>query len=206
MLLVGNVNVENLTRESEGVVGTIRIPFILARRLKRRSRVRLRYFGYHAGAFLTEIQVRQYEGNIGDEKADYEWRGACSEVRMRVEADGVSIMHDNTMVRSARFRDGVAQESEDVVDSLVFPATLATDAMNHSGNAAVQNDVLRPMAVHRAHHALSETTLGFIDPNVSTLEVLLSADHLPSPTNTIARYSFEPNVRMDTLSVVLELS
>lgn len=205
MWLIGNANVENVSRTSVGLLGETRISFILPRRLRRRHAIKIRYFGYHSGAFLDIMQTNEYNANINGEKEDYGWRSACREVRMKVEVDGVNIMHDSVGVKRVKHMNGVQQDATQLTDYLTYPATLSTDAMNHAGGAVIQNTHQQPYAVHRAHHQAQDITLGFVDTSASKLEVVLTAEHISSITQTAALYSFEPNVRMDTISLVLEL-
>lgn len=209
MWLVGNVNVENVARESVGMLGELRIPFVLPRRLKRRHKVKVRYVGYHAGSFLARIQLNNYEVSTKDERADNGWRSCIKEMRMRIEADGTDIMHENSMVRYVRFQDERAVNSTENTNFLCFPATFATEAAEQSGGVVLINSIYRPMATHRSHHQLEDFGVGFIDPSTSKLEIVLTAEHQKQDFVGFGfrddEYSYEPNVRMDTISIVLEL-
>lgn len=205
MWLIGNVNVENTARESVGILGEVRIPFELPRKARGRRRIKIRYVGYHAGAFLSKIQSHMYEANSTAEAADYIWRSGIRELRVRVLADGVNVMHDSVGWRSVRYLNGKDIETEHATDYLTYPATQATDAMSHNGTDQLENSFFQPFPVHRGHHQMQDISLGFVEEHVSKLEVVLTAEHISAFAVSTNRYSHEPNVRMDTISIVLEL-
>ena len=205
MWLIGNVNVENESRDSTGIVGEVRVPFILPRKLKRRRGVKIRYMAFHSGAMKDIITLNAYDANTVDERADLGWRSACREVRVKIVADGANIMHDNAMVKHVKYVDGVEMNSVQTIDYITYPATMASEAMSHTGGVLAQNDTSRPLSVHRSHNQLEDILVGHIDPNVSKLEVVFTAEHQTSNSAPSDRYSHEPNVRMDTISIVLEL-
>ncbi len=205
MWLIGNVNVENDSRDSTGLLGEVRVPFVLARKLKRRHSIKIRYVAFHSGAMKDLITLNAYDASSVDERADFGWRSACREVRVKMLADGVNVMHDNTMVKHVKYIDGVEQNSVQTVDYITYPATMASEAMSHTGGVLAQNNTSRPLGVHRSHHQLEDVIVGHVDPNVSKLEVVFTAEHQTSNSAPTDRYSHESNVRMDTMSVVLEL-
>jgi hypothetical protein len=205
MWLVGNVNVENTAKESQGILGEVTIPFELPRKARGRRKIKVRYVGYHSGPYLDIIQQHTYEA-VGDVAvSEYVWRSAAKEVRMKVLADGVNVMHDSTGWKHVRHIDSREINAEHPIDYLTYPATQNTDAMKHNGVVQLENNPEATRPVHRGHRQLQDITLGFVEEHVSRIEIVLAAEHTSASTVNTARYSHEPNVRMDTISIVLEL-
>lgn len=207
MYLIGNVNVENLTFDSTGLVDPERVEFVLPSRLRGRHQLRVKYFGYHSGTPYDLVDT-QLERDDADRAAmaPYAWRGSLKEVRMGVEVDGSNIMRDSVVRKRASNLNDTVVEAEYSVDYLTYPAVKQTDALRHDGvSALVNNNTFLPLAVHRGYSKLQDIGLGFVEENASKIDVIITAENLSMKDASTAAVSGERNVRMDTISFVLEL-
>ena len=207
---MANINFENLTFDAQGMVGDTEVPFLLPRRLQRRTLLKLKYFGYHSGlsADHEDAGGNTFSAtNLEDQKRkEYQWRGMVKEVNMKVLADGVNIMHENV---SSHYRDDVDKASFNSVENrefLSFPISKDIQAPYVSGGVIQENNVIRPLPVARGHSQFYDIGIGHVEENVSEIKIVLSALSISLEGISPLTHSQEPNVRMDTISILLELN
>jgi hypothetical protein len=207
MLLVGNINFDNLTYDAKGMVGETEVSFVLPQRLHRRSLLKLKYFGYHAGISADNNDASSLEyavaSNDATGRTQYMWRGAVKEVNMRIAGDGVNIMHGNV---STHYRDDVDKERFNSVenkDYISFPVSKEVLAASIVSNAINENNPSKPIPVARGHSQFYDMGLGYVEESTSEIKVSLHALHVF--IDELSRFSQEMNVRMDTISFILEL-
>jgi hypothetical protein len=144
--------------------------------------------------------------NTDDAKrAEYMWRGEVKEVNMRVLADGTNIMHGNV---STHYRDDVDKATFNTVenkDYISFPVSKEVLGANTSVGSILENEPSRPLPVERGHSQLYDIGLGYIEESVSEVKVKLHALHVNLDGISTLNFSHEPNVKMDTISFILEL-
>lgn len=206
MLLIGNVNVENTDVFGEGMKGKHTVSFILPSRLRKRHKLKVKYFGFGAshGSHITD---RNKSVDVGDnaELESYAYLAPVKEVRMEVRTEESSVMHANTILKSSAYVDNEQQEHEYNVNYLSYPATTATDAISHNGSITYPNSPFTPFAVSRGYSQVHNLNIGYAEENTAKIDVVLSAEGVSMVGTSTAFHSFTPNVKMDTISFVLEL-
>jgi len=209
MLLVGNINYENLSFDSEGMLGETEVSFILPRRLARRSILKLKYFGYHAGLSKDNddfggVTFDVDSSDTGDQ-IQYLWRGVVKEIQMRVFTGDKNIMGDNVGTHYIDDVDETIFNSVENVDFISFPISKEiVSAFTFFGNI-LDNNAEFPLNVGRGHSQFYNTGLGHVEESTSKITVALSALPVVMTASTTV-HSFEPNVKMDTISFILELN
>jgi hypothetical protein len=130
----------------------------------------------------------------------YQHRHPPSEIRVKVKANGDSVMFDNV---SSHVIGKIGVEKN--IDYVAYPASKVTMSQMVSSVSAdaINNDWSLPLPVGIGSSTMQNMTLGFIDENVSQIEVILEAKAYETFGN--ANASSESNIRMDTVTVVLEL-
>ena len=207
MKLVGNATFKNKTKTSTGMVGETEVKFILPRDIRKRQRVKLKYFGYYAG--LAEDHPdhisRQYSVNGADavKIEQYMYRSQVKEVTMKVESDNGSILHASIISSITDDVNGFQVDCEQTSDTLSFPCTSETQALVYLGVNQDSLDLGYPLSVSRGHSKLYDLTLGYVEANASFIVVKLSAKGLYM--QDFSFHSKESNVRMDSISFVLDL-
>ena len=204
MFLVGNVNVENLLFDSEGVTKPISISFNLPRKSVKRRKLKVKYFGFHAG--LSEDNpdhvLGRYFVDAGDSKRKYySWRLPIGEIQMEVFAQGDSVTHEN--VGTHYYSKDDTSKNTNV---LRYATTKACDATRlDGGNNILENLTRRPLPMLRGHSEMCDVGVGFVETNADQLDVRLTL--IPDEIDPVdaATDSFEKNIRMDSISFVLEL-
>ena len=208
MWLIGKINIDNTLRDSEGIVGTTKLVFDLPRKLRRRHKVKVRYFGFHSGVSGDNLDITQQtdsakrtfrsEEDNNNRQRYYQFRHFPSELRMEVKVDGMNISHDNvgTMTRG----DGSVEN----VEYIRYPTTKVSSSMMHTNDTfALENSLNRPLPHGHGASEMQDFGLGYVDTTTSRIEVCLNAAGYEIKNNP--NFSNEPNVRMDTITVVLQL-
>jgi hypothetical protein len=204
MFLVGNVNVENLVFDSVGVTDPLSISFTLPRKSVKRRKLKVKYFGYHAG--LSEDNPdhveRRYFVEVGDVKRKYySWRLPIGEIQMEVFSHGDSITHENVGVHHYS-NDGSSKNT----NLLRYATTKACEAQSVDGVGVVlKNNATRPMPLLRGHSEVCDVSVGFVETNADQVDVRLTLIPDEIDPVDVATDSFEKNIRMDSISFVLEL-
>lgn len=207
MYLVGNVNIENLLFDSVGVTSPVIVPFHLPQKARSRRKLKLKYFGFHSGPSADNPDLAlgdngKFFFTTGDVKRKYySWRLPVGEVRMEVIAQGSNITHENVGTKFISESSQIENNS-----SLIFETSKSCDALEQTaGNIPVENVALKPAPIYRGHSEMSDLTIGFIETYVDQMEIRLTV--IPSETDPsdVSTDSFETNVRLDTISFVLEL-
>ena len=201
MWLVGKLDVENKLFDDTGMVGRTMLSFILPHRLRRRHKLKVRYFGFHSG--MSEDNPKKNglkEVNVGDTATlvFFQHRHPVAEMRLRVKANGDDIMHDNT---SSHFVD--RKNTIQNTDYISYPTTKVGMALMNTGIAAVDNDWSLPLPTGFGSSTMQNLTIGHVEENASQIDVILEAVAYETEGN--ANTSSEPNVRMDSVTVVLQL-
>lgn len=208
MLLIGKINVDNTLKESEGFLGFETLTFVLPNKLKRRHKVKVRYFGFHSGICgdnldITEITIpanRIFRARNTDNtrQSFYQFRKVPSELRMVVKADGTSIMGDNVSTRMIGSSGALGNP-----EYIRYPTTKVANSAMHDGNFTIEDSTVRPLPHGYGASEMQDMVLGSVDAFTSRIDVELEAVGYEVKNNP--NFSNEPNVRMDTVSVVLEL-
>jgi len=217
MLLIGNVNVENSVVES-GTDQDINLQFELPRTRTGSAKLRLKYFGFHAGVFhahphyatrlYTSTRVTAANSELAIDK-DYYWRHVPRSIRVKVSANGNNVLHQNTIVL-----EEINNTRE--TDFMEFGTTKSVLAVPAVDGKWFKEDV-------EQHHVnkvafcgtdrLLDIGVGEIDASVERLDVTLSVqrDEWRNVINTgpgilkTQIFSGEQKVRLDTVSIVFEL-
>lgn len=207
MLLCGNIDFKNDVYNAEGLNGNVEIPFTLPARLHKRKRLILKYLAFHSGLSwdVVDMQTGIFEVQDTDtsKKMLYQYRGSVKSLDLRVFADGVNIMHTNTSSHFIDDENGMVIDDTRNKECLSFYADKISDAMLHNGADPLDYDVESSLSAFRGHSQLYEITLGEINPNVSEIKVVFNGKHLAMSNSS--EFSFEKNIRMDRISIVLEL-
>lgn len=208
MWLIGKINFENALKDDEGMNGVQKLHFVLPSRLRRRHKVKVRYFGFHSGVSADNLDITQItipEDRIfrsrhtdNTRQSPYQHRHFPSELRMSAKADGASIMHDNVGVKMVGKNGHMSG-----IEYVRYPTTKVSNATLHNGNYTLEHDWNRPMPHGYGASEMQDMTLGTIDETVSNLEVCIEAFGYEVKNNP--NFSNESNVRMDTVTVVLQL-
>ena len=206
MLLVGNVDVENLTRDS-GVLEPIIVSFVLPRDLRRDTQLRLKYFGYYSGRFdgLTSANV-DTTGDLSLLLEPLTWRYVPQEIQMRVRGNGADLLSANT---SVGFINQVTPGVSDTgtIDYIPFQRTMQLEAGQSDGVNAIGNTTAWevPPVVSNGHNAVYDMVIGTVQKNVTQIDVELKV--IRDTTRDLATYfSFEDKVRIDSISFQLEIN
>lgn len=202
MFLVGNVNVENLALDSVGVKEPISVFFDLPRKSRSRRKLRVKYFGFHSGVSADHpfVGFKLEEGDTARSKF-YRWRLPVGEIQMHLFAGGDPISSEN--VGTFHYSASGNDRNTNMVRYLT---SKSCDALEYDGDEAVkENKSLLPLPVLRGHSEMSDMHAGYVEPNASQIEARFTL--IPDEVNFTdpADHSFEPNIRMDTISFVLEL-
>jgi len=211
MYLIGNVNFENLTYDAKGMLGEVEVKLVLPRILRNRTRLKLKYFGYHAGLAADNPDyvagVFSLDENAFPSKyQDYVYRHHVKEIQMRVFDDEGSIMHDNVISHIVDDVNGMTVDDSKHVDYISFPATKECQAQHLQGATEVANNFANPASVIRGYSKMHDLELGFVEASSSFVNVKLTALPLAYDDALVASVvSGEPNVRMDSVSFVMEL-
>lgn len=206
MFLVGNVNVENLLYTSVGVAEPLSLFFNLPRKTQKRRKLKVKYFGFHAGVSADNPNIPANRHGFlvfSATQRFYSWRLPVGEVQMEILAQGDSISHENVGVHHYSDTD----ESRNT-NRLRYITSQACEAQVYNavgGRTIIENHTTQPSPWLRGHSEMSEVSVGFVETNTDQLEVRLTV--LPDETEPVDTllHSFEPNVRMDSISFVLEL-
>ena len=212
MLLLGNVNVENLLFDSEGITQPISVFFELPKKSRTRRKLKVKYFGFHAGITPDnpDTTTAQFFYDLDDsvKRRYYSWRLPVGEVRLDVLAQGSSISHEN--VSTHRLSESGTDRN---LNSLRFATTKSCDAQENEDALDIndpdkikENDSSDPSPLLRGHSEMCDITFGFVETNVDQLEARLVVipDEVDRDADPVA-VSGDPNVRMDSISFVLEL-
>lgn len=211
MYLIGNANFENLTYDAKGMVGEVEVKLVLPRILRNRARLKLKYFGYHAG--LAKDHPDYVSGDFSLDQStfptkyqDYVYRHDVKEIQMRVFDDGGSIMRDNVISHIVDDVNGMTVDDVKHVDYISFPATKESQAQQLVGTIKLTNIFAIPVSVIRGYGKTHDLELGFVEASSSFVNVKLTALPLAYDDTIIGSVvSGEPNVRMDSVSFVMEL-
>lgn len=208
MWLIGKINVDNTLFDSEGILGSASLVFELPRKLRRRHKLKVRYFGHHSGVSgdnpdITQepdTSLRRFKSstaNVGLQTF-YQYRHFPSEFRMSVKVDGMDIAHDNVGVRL----NGVTGDSENV-DYIRYPTTKVSNATMKTASETIEDTWERQLPHGYGCSEMQDMGLGHVDTSASKIEVFLTPKGYEAKNNQ--NFSNMPNVRMDTVTVVLQL-
>jgi len=210
MLLVGNINYENLSFDSEGMLGETEVSFILPRRLARRSLLKLKYFGYHAGLSVDNTDFGGVEFDVSNidvtAQIHHVWRGVVKEVQMRVFTGDKNIMSENVSTHYVDDDDKTVFNSEENIDFISFPISKEILSAFTSGGTILVNETNFSLNVGRGHSQFYNTGLGHVEESTSKITVALSALPVVMEGVSPTVHSFEANIKMDTISFILELN
>lgn len=208
MLLYSNVNFDNSTFDSTGMVGDTVIHFTLPKRLDKRSSIYLKYFGYHAGVSQDNVDATdlRYVVDLSDfpKREQYQYRGVVKEVSMKVFANNVNVMHENVGSVYVDDENGMTIEDTRTKESLSFAVHKEAHAIVLSGGVPQDVNANNSYPAIRGYSQCHDLKLGDVETNVNEIKVVLNASSIDMSA-AAAHNSNEPNIRMDTMSLVLEL-
>jgi len=199
MLLIGNVNVENLSHDSLGVAAPIKVSFTLPRDIRKRHKLKLKHFGFHSGIPTS---------NASYASRDYAWTyfslpwtqlaltKKVKEVQMSFLADGDDVMHDNVSTRFAETDNNLGSSTSKNVNYVSFFTTKKAVVLSRINDDTQPNEP--SVTAFDGYQEFSDITVGMIETNANHLDVYLKVIGARFQTDI-------PNVRMDTISFILEL-
>ena len=204
MLLVGNVDVENMTIDS-GILHPIVVSFILPRDLRRDTKLKLKYFGYYSGRYDGETSDNvDSTGDLTTHLQPLTWRYVPQEIQMRIRANGADVLSGNTSVGYvANTIDGFADSG--TLDYIPFQRTMQLEAGQSDLGGAIGNTTAWsvPPVVSSGHNSVYDMNIGVIEKNVTRIDVELKVIH--DTTRNFVYFSFEDKVRIDSISFQLEI-
>lgn len=215
MLLVGKIDVENKTQVSEGVTVPIRLSFTLPRRLRKRAILKVKYFGFHSGTYEEDTNshnLRFYSANKTATNAKrFLFRNSPAEVRLSFRAEGEDIMNDNVgVLRLDRASDTVDMHDTQGINFIPFRRSKMCEALYREGGVKVENGAFdgNPSVGLCGHDELTNLHVGHLEEGVSQIEVIfdvIGAQRVRiDPEHTIYM-SPDPNIRMDSMTLMMEL-
>jgi len=217
MLLVGKVDIENKTLEAEGVTEPIKIFFDLPRRLRKRTQLRIKYFGFHSGVFKDHDMYTSGDYTLlpGD-NAPALFRNTPSEVRVSFRSQGEDIMSYNNegILKLDKQSDLVVLPIEQGLNFIPFHRSKMAEVLFADTNSVPKqkknNGTLdgNPAVAFCGHDELTNLHVGDVDEGRDQIEVIfdvIGAQRVRLNPGHETYMSTDPNIRMDSLTIMLEL-
>lgn len=204
MLLVGKLEFKNTT-QFDGVERHQSIKFNLPHKLRRRARVKLKYFSFFQGDWRDNVKL---DCNIAvdEDIALYTWRRVPDSVNVSFFAHGEDLMNNNVSIENKE--DYGDNEGTRNVNHIQFPRNEIVQPKEHVSGTGVGNASLgryRSLSVASSHISNYDLNVFDLEETMSEIEVrfeIVKEIHGQVYPNI---FSYEELIRMDTITIVLEL-
>jgi len=211
MLLVGNIDFKN-NALLDGYDKPVTIKFILPRRLRRRAKVKIKYFG-----FLHCVNNNQVSNFIEKVHEDFDntyrtflARFTPDHVKVSLSSHGEDLMADNVGVEYIRV--GTEYVVNEVNESaLTFSKTTGAMPQEVSATATLKNNnnkYNRGLWTMCGHNKVYDMTVCDLEESVSEIDVTFKFIRDKTDNSIPQSYLVDEEIliRMATMSIMLELN
>lgn len=208
MLLVGKIDFKNNDIE-DGYKGSYSIKFELPRRLRRRAKLKLRYFAFLKSHYKDDKILETFDTNTGT-GLQYLYRYNPDAIRMRIMGNGEDLLGDNATLEYTRLDDNGAVNVKSL-NYITFNRSIGTIAAESTLGTNYANDEInigRFAWTNCGHNSWYDMNIGEVEEHISEIECLFeimrdkNGDY-SGLAQTV--FSGEDKIRMSSITLKLEL-
>ena len=205
MLLVGKLEFKN-NIQYDGIEPIQTIHFQLPHKLRRRARVKLKHFSFFQGDWRDNVKL-DCDTDVEESIALYTWRQVPSAVHVSFFAHGEDLMNNNVSIENEEGFNANEHKTRNI-NHIRFPRNEICQPKEHASLTGVSNGVLgsvRSLSIGSSHVSNYDLNVFDLEETVSEIEVRFEI--IPESFGFVYSdiFGYEDLIRMDTITIILEL-